>query len=65
MIDKLKAVASFIRKKIIWIFGGITAALMFFISIFIKRNSSRTDTKTTVNISNRKRDFNREKERKN
>lgn len=51
---------SFIKEKVLYVAGGISAAVVFFISILIKNNCNKTGF---ANINNRKRDFNKEQER--
>lgn len=57
---KITKIMSFIKEKVLYVAGGISAAVVFFISILIKNNCNKPDT---ANISNRKRDFNKEKEK--
>lgn len=57
---KITKIMSFIKEKVLYVAGGISAAVVFFISILIKNNCNKSDT---ANISNRKRDFNKEKEK--
>lgn len=57
---KITKIMSFIKEKVLYVAGGISAAVVFFISILIKNNCNKPDT---ANINNRKRDFNKEKEK--
>ncbi len=57
---KITKIMSFIKEKVLYVAGGISAAVVFFISILIKNNCNKTGV---ANISNRKRDFNKEQER--
>lgn len=57
---KITKIMSFIKEKVLYVAGGISAAVVFFISILIKNNCNKTGA---ANINNRKRDFNKEQER--
>lgn len=57
---KITKIMSFIKEKVLYVAGGISAAVVFFISILIKNNCNKTGV---ANINNRKRDFNKEQER--
>lgn len=57
---KITKIMSFIKEKVLYVAGGISAAVVFFISVLIKNNCNKTGV---ANINNRKRDFNKEKEK--